>query len=85
MIGCGVLNKDAWRDCGKGPFLVHVLPLRFDKLFTSGAPKPDLGSLTGKPVRSRFSMRHARLYAFWVGPDSSGASYGYVAAGGQAS
>jgi len=44
--------------------------------------EPDLGSLAGKPVRFRFHLRHARLYAFWVSPDSSGASHGYVAAGG---
>ena len=42
----------------------------------------DLSSLAGKPVRFRFFLRNARLYAFWVSPDASGASHGYVAAGG---
>ena len=42
----------------------------------------DLSELTGKPVRFRFHLRNARLYAFWVSPDQSGASHGYVAAGG---
>jgi len=46
----------------------------------SGAP--DLSSLAGSPVRFRFYVRNARLYAFWVSPDPSGASHGYVAAGG---
>jgi len=42
----------------------------------------DLASLAGKTVRLRFHLENGRLYSFWVGPDESGASYGYVAAGG---
>lgn len=42
----------------------------------------DLESLAGKPVRFRFSLRNGSLYSFWVSPDESGASHGYVAAGG---
>lgn len=42
----------------------------------------DLSALSGKPVRIRFHLREGMLYAFWVSPDSSGASHGYVAAGG---
>ncbi|HOZ45550.1 MAG TPA: hypothetical protein PLO37_11755 [Candidatus Hydrogenedentes bacterium] len=42
----------------------------------------DLSSLAGRPIRFRFHLRTGRLYAFWVSPDESGASYGYVAAGG---
>ncbi|MBM4038117.1 MAG: hypothetical protein FJ290_06340 [Planctomycetes bacterium] len=42
----------------------------------------DLSALAGKPVRLRFHLKDARLYAFWVSPDASGASHGYVAAGG---
>src|SRR5262249_9227318 len=41
-----------------------------------------LTELAGKPVRFRFSVTHGKLYAFWVSPDQSGASRGYVAAGG---
>jgi hypothetical protein len=41
-----------------------------------------LASLAGKPVRFRFRLRNARLYSFWVSPDASGASHGFVAAGG---
>jgi len=42
----------------------------------------DLSRLSGQPVRFRFWLRNAALYSFWVSPDRSGASYGYVAAGG---
>jgi hypothetical protein len=43
----------------------------------------DLSSLAGRIVRFRFHLRQGKLYAFWVSPDASGASGGYVAAGGQ--
>ncbi len=42
----------------------------------------DLSELAGKTVRFRFHLRQGRLYGFWVSPDESGASHGYVAAGG---
>ncbi len=42
----------------------------------------DLSALAGKPVRFRFHLTNGSLYAFWVSPDKSGASHGYVAAGG---
>ena len=42
----------------------------------------DLAPLAGEPVRFRFHLRSGRLYSFWVTPDESGASYGYVAGGG---
>lgn len=42
----------------------------------------DLSRLAGKPVRFRFHLASGDLYAFWVAPDESGASRGYVGAGG---
>lgn len=42
----------------------------------------DLAELAGKPVRFRFHLNQGNLYSFWVSPDRSGASNGYVAAGG---
>jgi hypothetical protein len=42
----------------------------------------DLSALAGKPVRLRFHLTNGKLFAFWVSPDRSGASRGYVAAGG---
>lgn len=42
----------------------------------------DLSAVTGTPVRFRFHLKNGKLYSFWVSPDRTGASYGYVAAGG---
>lgn len=42
----------------------------------------DLSTLAGRTVRFRFTLENGKLYAFWVSPDRSGASHGYVAAGG---
>jgi len=42
----------------------------------------DVSALAGKRVRFRFHMKAGRLFAFWVSPEVSGASHGYVAAGG---
>jgi hypothetical protein len=42
----------------------------------------DLSALAGKTVKFRFHLKNGRLYSFWVSPDESGASQGYVAAGG---
>jgi hypothetical protein len=42
----------------------------------------DLATLRGRPVKFRFHVSRGSLYSFWVSPDGSGASRGYVAAGG---
>jgi hypothetical protein len=42
----------------------------------------DLSSVMNQPVRFRFHLRNGALYSFWVSPQISGASHGYVAAGG---
>jgi len=42
----------------------------------------DLSRLSGQPVKLRFHLRSGELYSFWVSPERSGASHGYVAAGG---
>ncbi|NLS97330.1 MAG: hypothetical protein GXX96_34765 [Planctomycetaceae bacterium] len=42
----------------------------------------DLSGLAGTPARIRFSLKNAKLFAFWVTPEKSGASHGYVGAGG---
>lgn len=62
----------------------ECLPLRSDStlLAVHWKDASDLTSLAGKPVRFRFYLRDGRLYSFWVSPDASGASLGYVAAGG---
>lgn len=45
-------------------------------------PDDDLLTVLGKPVRFRFHLTNGSLYSFWVSPDESGASHGYVGAGG---
>ena len=42
----------------------------------------DLSRLAGRRVRFRFRLRSGELYAFWVSPSATGASRGFVAAGG---
>jgi hypothetical protein len=42
----------------------------------------DLSGVVDQPIRLRFHLTRGRLYSFWVSPDPSGASHGYVAAGG---
>jgi hypothetical protein len=42
----------------------------------------DLSSLVGKKIRLRFYLKNGHLYSFWISPDESGASHGYVAASG---
>jgi hypothetical protein len=41
-----------------------------------------IAGVAGRPVRLRFHVKNARLYAFWVARDESGKSGGYLAAGG---
>ena len=42
----------------------------------------DLSAIAGQPVRFRFHLHHGKFYSFWVSSEESGASHGYVAAGG---
>jgi hypothetical protein len=42
----------------------------------------DLAPMSGKPVQIKFYLKKGSLYSFWVSPDESGASYGYIAGGG---
>jgi hypothetical protein len=62
----------------------RCVPLRADRTLQpvhwEGAN--DLSELRDQPVRFRFLLKQGQLYAFWVSPETSGASHGYVAAGG---
>lgn len=60
------------------------VPVREDRtlLAVRWQAREDLSELAGRPVRLRFHLKNGRLYAFWVSPNRSGASHGYVAAGG---
>ena len=59
-------------------------PVSVDKVLQAVTWKgaEDLSAAAGRPVRLRFYLQNGSLYAFWVSPDRSGASYGYVAGGG---
>ena len=62
----------------------NCVPITVDKtlqlVIWKGAK--DLSRLCARPVRFRFYLKNGSLYSFWVSPDESGASYGYIAAGG---
>ncbi len=62
----------------------NCVPVRDDKTLVEVTWNgvQDLSALAGTPVRFRFHLKNGRLYAFWVSPEPSGASHGYVAAGG---
>ena len=67
------------------PFtLSNSQPISCDKTAAAVTWKQaaDLSAVSGKPVRFRFHLKNGDLYAFWTSPDKSGASHGYVAAGG---
>ena len=83
----GELRVEVLDEAGKvipGLSRGQCTPLRADKTLAPVTWKAagDPGSRAGKPVRFRFHLRKGKLYAFWVSPDKSGASHGYVAAGG---
>jgi hypothetical protein len=80
---------------GKGELKVEMLDAAGDVLASSRPmtadstrqrlgwePNADLAQHQGKPVRFRFHLREGQLYAFWISDDPSGASRGYVGAGG---
>lgn len=52
------------------------------KLRIEWTDRRDLAEFTQRPVRFRFRLTSGHLYAFWVTPDVSRASNGYLAAGG---
>jgi hypothetical protein len=62
----------------------NCVPVRGDRTLepVRWSSMQDLSAVAGRKVRLRFHLTGGRLYAFWVSPDASGASYGYVAAGG---
>jgi hypothetical protein len=68
----------------RGYSMEECVPVRADstRAAVRWAQAEDLASVSGRSVRFRFHLRKGRLYAFWVSPSESGASHGYVAAGG---
>jgi hypothetical protein len=83
----GELRVEVLDDRGQAiaPFSAdNCIPVRTDKTLKEVRWKKanDLAAITDRPLRFRFSLRSGRLYAFWVSAKKSGASHGYVAAGG---
>jgi hypothetical protein len=62
----------------------NCVPVRGDKTLQAVHWKDagDLGHVAGKKVQLRFRLKKGQFYAFWVSPEASGASHGYLAAGG---
>ena len=61
----------------------NCVPVRQDSTRAAVTWKgADLARLAGQVVRFRFYLRNGDFYAFWVSPEGTGASHGYVAAGG---
>ena len=83
----GELRVEALDDRGNAiaPFTrANCEPVRGDQTLqqVKWSAVPDLSALSGRTVRLRFYLKKGSLYSFWVSPDASGASHGYVAAGG---
>ena len=82
----GELTAEVLDDRGramKGLSAVDCVPIRADKTQQAVTWKAaDLSVAANQTVRLRFHMKNARIFAFWVSRDESGASHGYVAAGG---
>ncbi len=68
----------------EGRILARSLPLSGDSTIArvDWEERKDLSEFAGRPVRFRFLLKRGELFSFWVTPDDSGASFGYVAAGG---
>ena len=83
----GVLRVELLNQAGAviAPFSkANSIPISVDKTLheVTWSGGGNLASLAGTPVKVRFYLTNGSLYSFWVTPDSSGASRGYVAAGG---
>ncbi|HPW75614.1 MAG TPA: hypothetical protein PLJ32_06520 [Kiritimatiellia bacterium] len=61
---------------------VLLPPLTADSVDSTRHRLGNVSAFAGRPVRFRFRLTNASLYAFWVSPSESGASGGYLAAGG---
>jgi hypothetical protein len=82
----GELTVDVLDERGQaveGLTRADCVPVRADRTLQAVRWKGgDLSKAAGKSVQHRFHLKGVRLYAFWVSPQESGASRGYVAAGG---
>jgi hypothetical protein len=85
-VASGELTAEVLDEHGRiveGLARAHCVPVRADRTLQAVTWKTgELAAVAGKPVKLRFHVRGGRLYAFWVSTTKSGASHGYVAAGG---
>jgi hypothetical protein len=85
-VAAGELTAEVLDERGQvvaGLARADCVPVRADRVLQAVTWKAGgLAQVAGRPVRLRFHVRGGRLYAFWVSPAKSGASHGYVAAGG---
>jgi hypothetical protein len=83
----GELKAELLDDKGEviAPFsAANCVPVKADKtsLAVTWKGADNLQALVDKPVRVRFTLQNGRLFAFWVSKEASGASNGFIAAGG---
>src|SRR5262249_19059408 len=83
----GELRAEILDDRGDviAPFTAaNCQPVQADKTLAKVAWKGVEGmeAVAGKPVRFRFTVQKDHLFAFWVNREATGASDGFVAAGG---
>jgi len=85
-VAAGELTAEVLDERGQvveGLARADCLPVRTDRTLQPVAWKAgDLTKVAGKPVKFRFHLKGGRLYAFWVSTEKSGASHGYLGAGG---
>jgi len=62
----------------------NCIPIGVDKTLQAVSWKgaDNLAALSDKSVRFMIYLKKGKLYSLWVSPETSGASHGYVAAGG---
>ena len=62
----------------------NCAPLKGDatKLAVRWQGADDLKALIGKPVKFRFTLRRGQIFAFWVSPEPTGVSRGFIAGQG---
>jgi hypothetical protein len=83
----GELRAELLNEKGEvlAPFsAANTMPVRADQTLqkVSWKDAPDLGRVAGATVKFHFHLTNGKLYSFWVSDKESGASNGYVAAGG---
>lgn len=80
--GKGELWAELVDDAGKVVAVSKKLTGDATKQKLDWVDRPDVAEFAGRAMRLRFHLTEGSLYAFWITPDASGASNGYLGAGG---